>query len=139
MIQNAPWKANGRESIPTMSFFWGFIFFSTSGVGAKGEIRCGVGNLSDECRSRDLVKLSVLRDLCACACVYVFALIFDGINGAVQSESDGPWSSASIAHVHEIINMITHSHEQVKEQFTPHLHFHLHGATTLEGLPASDD
>lgn len=41
--------------------------------------------------------------------------------------------------IHDIIAMVTHGHEQVKEQFPPKFHFHLHGSATLEGLPATDD
>lgn len=51
---------------------------------------------------------------------------------------DGP-GSASVACIHDIIDMVTHGHKQVKEQFPPLLHFHLHGSATLEGLPATDD
>lgn len=35
--------------------------------------------------------------------------------------------------------MITHSDEQIKEQFPPLFHLQLHGATPLESVPASDD
>lgn len=41
--------------------------------------------------------------------------------------------------VRKIIDMVAHRHEQVKEQFSPHLHLHLHGSTTLECFPAADD
>lgn len=41
--------------------------------------------------------------------------------------------------IYDIIDMITHGYKQVKEQFPPHLHFHLHGSTTLECFPATDD
>ena len=42
-------------------------------------------------------------------------------------------------HVTKIIDVVTHSDEQVEEQLSPHLHFHLHGSTTLESFPATDD
>jgi hypothetical protein len=41
--------------------------------------------------------------------------------------------------VRKIIDVVTHGHEQVKEQLPPHLHFHLHGSATLECLPAADN
>jgi len=52
---------------------------------------------------------------------------------------DGPWCAASGAHVTKIIDVVTHSDEQVEEQLSPHLQFHLHGTTTLERFPATDD
>lgn len=36
-------------------------------------------------------------------------------------------------------HMITHCNKQIKEQFSSRLHFHLHRATSLEGIAAADD
>jgi hypothetical protein len=36
-------------------------------------------------------------------------------------------------------HMVTHCNKQIKEQFPSLLHFHLHGATSLEGVAAAND
>ena len=41
--------------------------------------------------------------------------------------------------LNNVIDMIAHRHKQVKEQFTPIFHFHLHGSAPLESLTTSDD
>lgn len=39
----------------------------------------------------------------------------------------------------QIIHVVAHGDEQVKEQFAANLHLHLHGAAALERLPASNN
>jgi len=46
---------------------------------------------------------------------------------------------SAVADLHDIIDVITHGHEQVKEQFATILHLHLHGSTPLESLATSND
>ena len=69
-------------------------------------------------------------------CVCLRSLL-DGYSGGTTL--DGPGSSANVVRVHQIIDMIAHRHEQVEEDFSPHLHLHLHGATTLEGLTTANN
>jgi hypothetical protein len=41
--------------------------------------------------------------------------------------------------IFQIIHVVAHGHEQVKEQFATNLHLHLHSAATLKRLPASNN
>lgn len=41
--------------------------------------------------------------------------------------------------VHQIIDMVAERNKQIEEQLAPHFHLHLHGAATLECLPAADN
>jgi len=51
---------------------------------------------------------------------------------------DDFWRSA-IADFDNVIDVITHRHEQIEKQFAPILHFHLHGSAPLKSLTTSDD
>ncbi len=62
----------------------------------------------------------------------------DVVEAVFLQPLDG-FGSASICHIHDIIDMIAHRDEQVKEQFPPKLHLHLHRSATLERLPAAND
>lgn len=44
-----------------------------------------------------------------------------------------------LRHIHNIINVVAHSHKEIKEQFAANLHLHLHRAAALERPPAADD
>jgi hypothetical protein len=63
-----------------------------------------------------------------------------GSSGRAIGPLDGPGSTASRgARIRKIIDVIAHSHEQVKEQLSSHLHLHLHGSTTLKGFATADN
>jgi len=44
-----------------------------------------------------------------------------------------------VAHIHNIIHMITQRHKQIKEKFPPTFHLQLHGSAPLKRLATSDD
>jgi len=50
---------------------------------------------------------------------------------------DGP--GRRLVDVGQVIHVVAHCHEEIKEQFAANLHFHLHGAATLKRLPASNN
>jgi len=50
---------------------------------------------------------------------------------------DGP--RRALVEVGEVINVVAHCDEEIKEQFATNLHLHLHGAAALECLSASDN
>jgi len=58
--------------------------------------------------------------------------------GNVRTDLDA-LGGATVSHIHNIINVVAHSHEQIKEQFATILHFHLHRAAALERPPAADN
>lgn len=55
-----------------------------------------------------------------------------------RTYSDGLRGSLGVESL-QVIHVVAHSNEQVKEQFATNLHLHLHGAAALERLPASDN
>jgi len=50
---------------------------------------------------------------------------------------DGP--GRRLVDIGQVIHVVAHGHEEIKEQFAANLHFHLHGAATLKRLPASNN
>jgi len=104
------------------SFFCEGFFLS---VGARGD--------SGGRREGNLCAVSGVGVVCVCVCVCRSRDL-----QWVGQRLDG-FRGASVARIHNVIDMVAHGHEQVKEQFPPNLHFHLHGSTTLKGLPTTDD
>jgi hypothetical protein len=52
---------------------------------------------------------------------------------------DSLWRT-SIAHVNDVVEVVAHGHEQVKEKFAAtSFHLSLHGAAALEGLATAND
>lgn len=51
-----------------------------------------------------------------------------------EKQSDLP-----VVHLDNVINVVAHGHEQVKEHPTAALHLHLHSAATFECTTAADD
>lgn len=117
------------ESIQVHCFFWGFPF-SERGTRSELHARCRLLAICVSW-SRESGQVEVTP-------VCMFAV--NSLTGSMACATlDGPGSAASGARVHKVIDMVAHCDEQVEEQLSPHLHFHLHCTTTLECLPAANN